>query len=218
MANQQTWRKVFVFMESARATAIEIDDITNANPAVLSHSGSAPSDGDYGILSDIQGMVEVNNRPFRVAGTSGTTFQLAGIGNTTSFGNYNTTDKGSFSIVTLGTSFDLFINFDGQGGEANPIDGTLLKDDQDVELPGNKSAVSYSGSAVWDPADSGFAAAEVADSDEVDRLFMVQWPSGYRHLFNGRVSFNGAPTGQVRDRVVTPFSVRALGKGINLTT
>ena len=214
MANQQTWRKVFVFMESAAATAVTIDGLTNADPAVITHAGTSPSNGDYVRLNNILGMPEVNNRLFRVAGATATTFQLEGLDSQT-FGTYNTTTKGNFEVLTLGTSFDLFVNFDGQGGEANPIDGTLLSDEQDVELPGNKSAVAYTGSAAWDPADAGFQAAEVADSDEVNRGFMVQWPSGYRHLFNGRVSFNGAPTGQVRDRVVTPFSVRALGKGTN---
>lgn len=217
MANQQTWRKVQVFMESAAATAIDIDGITTADPAVVTHAGLDPSNGEYLRLSDIQGMSEVNNRAFRVSATAAGSFALEGLDAQT-FTAYNATAKGNFQIVTLGTSFDLFINFDGSGGEAATIDGTLLIDDQDVELPGNKTAVSYSGSAVWDPSDAGFAAAEVADSDEIERLFMVVWTSGYRHLFNGRVSFNGAPTGQVRDRVVTPFSVRALGKGTNYIT
>lgn len=217
MANQQTWRKVNVFMESAKEAAIEIDDILNGATATVSHSGADPTDLEIARLINIQGMVEVNNRIFRVANQASGTFVLEGL-NTTTFGDYNTTSKGSFEIVTLGTSFDLFINFDGSGGEAQTIDGTLLVDEQDVELPGNKSAVSYSGSAAWDPADAGFQAAEIADSDEINRVFMVQWPSGYRHLFNGRVSFSGVPTGQIGDRVVTPFSVRALGKGTNYTS
>ena len=61
-----------------RETALVITGITQANPAVLTYTGSDPSNGDHMDLAAIVGMTELNGRRVAVANVSGggNTFEL----------------------------------------------------------------------------------------------------------------------------------------------
>ena len=215
MANVKTWTGVAVSMESARAAAVAISAISLADPAVVTHAGADPSNGNYVILTNISGMIEANNRIFRVASAASGTFALEGFD---SSGLAAYTSGGTFEVLTLGNTFSTFLSFSGQGGEASEIDVTTIHDTTDQNVPGNKSAVSYAISSIWDPADAGFAALETADDDQVDRAFMIAFADASRFLFAGRVSFLGVPTGSAGERVETPASVSVRGRGTNYAT
>lgn len=63
-------------LPALNATGATITNITNADPAVVTAAGHPFSDGDeIGIVS-VVGMIEVNNRRFKVAGATASTFQL----------------------------------------------------------------------------------------------------------------------------------------------
>jgi len=202
-------------MESARATAIAITGISAADPAVVSHGGSDPSDGDFVILQNVGGLNEVNNRVFRVDNQAAGTFELEGF-DSSALDAY--TSGGTFAVLTMGNSFSTFLSFSGSGGEASEIDVTTVHDTIDQSVPGNKSAVSYSIASVWDPSDAGFLALEVADDDQVDRAFEIRFQDSSRFLFSGRVSFLGTPTGSAGERVESPAGISVRGRGTNYNT
>lgn len=213
----KTWTGVAVNMESASATAIVVNGITNASPAVVTFTGTDPANGNVVFLENISGIPEANNRPFRVAGLSaGVSFQLEGF-DSTLLGTY-VTDSGTAKVKTLSNSFTTFLSFSGTGGEASEIDITTVHDTIDQNVPGNKSAVGYSISSIWDPADAGFAAMEVADDDQINRVFEIRFSDNSRFYFGGRVSFLGAPTGDAGSRVETPASISVQGRGTNYAT
>lgn len=60
-------------------TAKTITDITEANPAVVTSAAHGYSNGDRVVIAGVQGMLEVNNQEFIVAGVTTDTFQLQGI-------------------------------------------------------------------------------------------------------------------------------------------
>lgn len=64
---------------------LTITDITQANPAVLTYTGTDPSNGDHVDVSGVVGMVEVNGRRFRVANVNAgaNTFELQNVDGTT---------------------------------------------------------------------------------------------------------------------------------------
>lgn len=93
-------------------TAQDITGITNANPAVVTYSGSDNyANGDRVIISGVVGMAEVNNQEFTVANvdTGNNTFELSGI-DSTSYGTYSS--GGSVAeiveVTTPYTEADLF--------------------------------------------------------------------------------------------------------------
>lgn len=93
-------------------TAQNITGITNANPAVLTYSGTDTyANGDRVIVTGVAGMIEVNNREFTVAGLNAgaNTFQLSGV-NSTSYGTYTSggTVAEIYEIATPYLQADLF--------------------------------------------------------------------------------------------------------------
>lgn len=57
---------------------VDIDNITKANPGVLSYTGTDPANGDWFYVTGVEGMTELNNRYVRVSNvdTGANTFEL----------------------------------------------------------------------------------------------------------------------------------------------
>lgn len=58
------------------AAEVSITGITQATPGVVTAAGHGLSNGDRVKIKDVVGMVEVNDKIFKVAGVSGATFEL----------------------------------------------------------------------------------------------------------------------------------------------
>lgn len=70
-------------------TPLVVTGITNANPAVVTYTGTDPTNGQAVILDDIVGMIELNNQEYTIANvdTGANTFELQGV-NSTGFTPY----------------------------------------------------------------------------------------------------------------------------------
>jgi len=84
-------------------SAQAITNITNADPAVVTTSGTPPSDGDLIKIQDVEGMTEVNDNVYQVKNVVGSTFELWTIDggssiDSSSFGTYS--GGGNFKKVT----------------------------------------------------------------------------------------------------------------------
>lgn len=73
---------------------LDITNITNSNPGVLTYSGTDPANGDWFYVTGVEGMTEINNRYVQVSSvnTSANTFTLkdwfGNVINTTNYGAY----------------------------------------------------------------------------------------------------------------------------------
>lgn len=86
-----------------KEAAVTISSITDANPAVVTTSGShGYSTGDEVYLSGVSGMTEVNGRNFKITVTAGTTFELQEMDGTTDF------DASGFSAGSGGSSEKIY--------------------------------------------------------------------------------------------------------------
>ena len=76
-------------------TGLDVSNITNASPGVLTYVGTDPANGDWMYVKDVQGMTEVNGRYVKVTNlnTGAKTFELYdiddGLIDTTSYGTYS---------------------------------------------------------------------------------------------------------------------------------
>lgn len=79
-------------LKNAPGDVLTITGITNANPGVLTFTGTAPTNGSLYYLSSIGGMTQLNGRIVEVANVTSTTFELktpASVNiDTSAFGSY----------------------------------------------------------------------------------------------------------------------------------
>ena len=212
MATPIIWSSVAVAMQSALATAVVITGITKASPGVVSYTdagGSDPTNGNYVVMVNIQGMNQVNNRVFRVANVSAgsDTFELEGE-NTSS---YDTFTSGSFQVITFGTTLATARGLTASGGDYDYIDTTTIHDQVRTQIPGLPAPLAYSLENIWDVADGGLVAMNTAAKLKAQRAFRFTFSSGQIMVFNGYVGASLAPVGNAQDLVTTPATITMFG-------
>lgn len=208
MATRSLWSNVAVAMQSALATALTISGITKANPAVVTYTGTDPTNGDY-VLLTVVGMYQLNLRVVRVANVNagGNTFECEGIDSTL----YDTFSSGTAEVITFGTSFATLTNVNASGGEPAEQEATTIHDVIDQIEYGNFSPIVYSFGSQWDPADTANAALFAASQVKADRAFRFTFANGKKVVFTGKVAYSGVPTGQAKAVVESPVKITARG-------
>lgn len=206
MAVVSTWSGVGVAMQSALAAAKTITAITKASPAVATSTAHGYTNGQE-IKLTINGMVQLDGRVLRVANVTATTFDLEGVDSTL----FDTFTSGTAELVTFGTSYNVFTEVNGSGGDFSFIDTTTIHGTVKSQVPGVANPITFTFGALWDPADAGLVAAKVASDSKAQRCFKITWPSGRRALFVGYVGAALAPGGSAQDKVVTQVVITAFG-------
>lgn len=201
-----------LYMESAIAAAKTITAATNAAPGVFTSAAHGYSNGDI-VLLEVQGMVEVNGRLFKVGGVATDTFKLLDVDGTNFI---DTTDFGVFSSgtakkLTLGTSITGVQEFSPSGGDIKTQPTTTVNDTQDTEIVVGATAMSYNLTMQWDPSNAAQQAMITAFQTRANKGFKVLWPDGVFILFYGTVGYTGAPGGQNQGVTTSPAKISMLG-------
>lgn len=208
MANKVTlWKGVAVAMQSVIGAALTISAITKANPGVATSTAHGLANGDFVLLSGVQGMVQVNNRPFRVTGVTANTFNLEGEDTTL----YDTFVSGSAYKITFGTTFSTLLDCNVSGGEFAEIDTTTIHDNQATVVPGLPSALVITSNSIWDVSDPGLIAAKKASDLAAVRAFLFTFQNGQKYLINGYIGCTLSPGGSAQEKVTTPIKITANG-------
>lgn len=207
MANVSLWTKVAVDVQSALATAVEISGISKANPAVVTHAGASPVNGDYVVL-DVEGMSDVDGRVFRVANVTSTTFELEGC-NSTSFDAFS---SGDFQVVTFGTSMTTATGLQASGGDFDFIDVTTIHDNIRKQVPGVASPAVYSFESLWDVADGALQAFKDASDNQALSAVKFTFANGQKVVFNGYIGATLLPVGNAQDKVTTSVVITMFGR------
>lgn len=213
MATVSKWSNVTVSMQSSLATAVTIGSggITNANPGVVTYTGTDPTEDSYMLMQVVGMNNKLANKVVRAnnVNAGGNTFELEGI-DTTTFG---TATSGTAQQITFGTSIGILRDVSGSGGEPEELDATTIHDTiRQIEY-GAATAQRFSGTALWDTADAGFVALKLASDTGASRAFLFTFENGYKYVFYGRVFASGAPTGSAQQIVETPISITVRGTG-----
>lgn len=200
------WSNVRVAAQSVIGSPLTITAITLANPAVASSTAHGLSNGDI-IKLDVVGMTQLRNRIVRVAGVTTDTFQLEGIDST----GFDAFISGTAREVTLGAVAATFQDVNASGGEVQPIDISTIHEDEDRELPGNRSALVYEFGSLWDPADPCLLELRAASDTKTTRAVEVRFANGRRVFFDCYPAASLAPTGSRGGPATTPVSFRLAG-------
>lgn len=201
------WSNVAVSVQSAIAAAVTISGISKASAGVVT-TGTAHgyTTGDY-VLLTVNGMYQVNNRVFRIASASGSTFTLEGEDTT----NYGTFASGSVQKLTLGTTLSTLTNINASGGDFDFIPTTTIHDSVKTQIPGLPNPSTYSFESFWDPSDAGLIALKSASDAQAQRAVLFSFANGQKFIFNGYVGCSLTPTGSAQDVIKTSVTFTALG-------
>lgn len=204
---------VAVAMQSALAAAKTISAITKAAPGVVTSAGHGYSNGDY-VFLEVQGMIQVNARVFRVASVATDTFQLEGVTGGTGIDttDFDTFTSGTAKKITFGTSITTASSINISGGDFDFIDTTTIHSNQKSQIPGASNPISMTMDQLWDITDAGQIALKAASDTQAQRAFKFTFGTGGPIMvFVGYVGFTGAPTGSAQDKITSPATVTAFG-------
>lgn len=205
-----------LYMESAIAAEKVISGITNAAPGVVSSTAHGYSNGDI-ILLDVQGMVEVHNRLFKVVSMLTDSFRLADIDGTTGIDttNFSIFASGTAQKLTLGTGITGVQDFNITGGDIKTTDTTTVHDTVDTQIVTGASPLSYDMTMQWDPGSAAQQAMRTAFDTRANKAFKVLWPDGAFILFYGTVGYTMAPGGGKQGVTTAPAKIAMLGAHTN---
>lgn len=206
MAVVNIWSKVAVAIQTVLAAPKVISAITKANPAVVTAAAHGYANGDV-VLLKLNGMIEANFGVYEVANQSAGTFELKGVDSTL----FNTFTSGTAEAVTLGAAASTIQDVNASGGEPKATDITTIHDDTDREIPGNKSALSYSFGNIWDPSDAALLELKKADNVGGERVIKFTFRTGAKVYFNSYPSASLAPGGSKGEVVTTQTGFKLRG-------
>lgn len=193
-------------IETALASTKAITGITNANPAVATIVGNGYSDGDIIKITDVEGMVQLNNRAFIVASAATDSVTLKGIDST----NYSTYTSGGNSYKATMTAIGTVTGVTGFDGTAPDIKTTHLLSTAEEKLQGLQDFGNITLDILLDNADSGQAEMRAAKTAQASKVFTILATDTKKACFLGFVkSFTFASPGNDVYKVTSQVSIQA---------
>ena len=204
-------QKAALQIATAQGTALNITDITNANPAVVTYSGTPdPSNGDIVVIDGVGGMTQVNGRAFvvRNVNTTAKTFELGGV-DATNYGTYTSGGTATPQTMTkIGNLRSVSVDVD----EASEIDVTNLDSEAKEFRTGLKGSWNLSGEMDIDPANNGQQELIAASTDANARAFSITLTNGKTFAGVGFVKNPGGFSLSPDDVVKGNISIRGSGE------
>lgn len=204
------WTNTQIDIETARTASQAITSISKANPAVVTYSGADPANGDYVVFIDIEGMVEVVDRVFRVANVNaaGNTFEVEGLDST----SFQTFVSGSFAVLTFGASMTTVQQVNSGGGDFQFAELTTIHDTRQKRAPTTASPFTLALQCLFKANDAAHVRLERLNDIKQVASIRIRWPSGEKALFAAYVGAAGIPTGQAQGPVQTNVTFEGQGK------
>lgn len=204
MPNISKWTKVGVSIQSALVAADTITAITKANPAVVSSTAHGIANGAF-VLLEVNGMLQVNDRVFRVANQAANTFELEGVDST----SYDTFVSGTAKEITFGTTMQTATGITASGGEFEYDDTTTIHVDVRSQIPTLATAPVFTFEQIWDLADAALVALKSASDSAAKRAIRITFANGQKVLFNSYVGATLLPGGTAPNKVTTQVALTA---------
>lgn len=205
--NVNVWSNVQVAVQTVLAEEKTISAITKASPAVATIATSGYVVGDV-LLLQIEGMRQLNNRVVRVAAVTSDAVTLEGI-DATLWGSFTT---GTAQKITFGAEASTLQDVNASGGEAAGILIATIHDDQDYEVPGNRTPQAMTFGSLWMPGDPALMALAGFDQLKSPCALEVRFATGDAVYFLCYPSASLAPQGSAGGPVTTPVSFRIRGR------
>lgn len=201
------WTNVQVAAQTTLGAEITVTAISLASEGVVSATAHGLTNGDYVLLS-AQGMIEVNDRVFRVSGSTLDAFTLEGEDTT----DYSAFTSGGAQKITFGVSAATLQDVQVSGGEPNFADTTTIHQQIQSRAPTTTSPISFAYTSLFSGTDAFLAEMRKASKTLTKRAIRHTFSDGTVVVGNAYVSASGAPTGSSGQVVQTPLTLEMQGQ------
>lgn len=211
MAEYNVWSNANIDVQTNPTVAAQaITGITKANPAVVTYGGATdPANGDYIKITNVVGMVEINDQVFRVANVvaASNTLELEGV-DSTSFGTFV---SGNMYPIVFGVSMTTVQDVNSGGGEFQFTDITTVHDALQKRIPTVSSPFTMQLGCLFKPSDAAHIELGKANKTKTTRAIRVRWATGDAAVWLAYVGASGIPTGSAQQVVKTAVSFEGQG-------
>ena len=206
------WTNVGISVETQATAEFAIKSISKAAEAVAEFEGDAPEGLKNGAilhLTDVNGMVAVNDRAFRVKAfdAAAKTFVLESE-DTTDYGDFK---GGKASVITLGADFRSVQEVNASGGDFEKADITTVHSMMRRRRSTVQNPVNFGFTNLFDMGDPGFKECVKAHRSKTTRVIQFSFGTGPKILLVGAPAATGVPTGQAQGVVQTPVDIECQG-------
>lgn len=178
--------------------------ISNAKPAVATSTAHTLQKGDIVLLK--VGWTKINNRAFRVGEVTTDTFELEGVDTTDLVRFPAAGGVGTAKGVATFMQIPQILTVDYAGGEQQFYTFQFLEDDDERQLPTNKSASSLTINVADDPEQPFVEVLEAYDESKEIQVFRLNLINGDSIIYPAVPSITSTPTltiNQLMERVIT---------------
>lgn len=179
--------------------------VSNATPAVVTATGHTLQNNDI-ILIEGFGWTKLNNRTFRIKNVDANTFELEGVDTTDTTRYPVGAGVGSAKGVKTWVQIPQVLTVEYTGGEQQFYTFQFLEDDDERQLPTNKSASSMTINVADDPDQPFVEILEAYDESREIQVFRLNLINGDSILYPAVPSITATPTltvNQIMERVIT---------------
>lgn len=195
---------------SAYGSTIVVTNITNADPAVVNSVGHGLANGD--VIEITSGWAKLNSRIVRIANKTADTFELEGIDTSSTTAYPVGGGGGSVRQATTFIQLAQVLNTATSGGEQNFTSYQFLEDDEENEIPTNKSPRRLTLTLADDPTLPGYIESAKANEDRLLRAVRFSLAGGSFIYYNGFVSVNETPSTTQNEVMAVQWTLAMRGR------
>ena len=186
-------RNVRVEIGKTEGAPKTVTAVSLANPGIASSTAHALLDGSAGYFNAVSGMVNLEGQAARVDTVLTDSFALQGI-NTTAYPAFT---AGTFVPVTAWSTVSRAASYDIGGGDADPIDTTVLLDSIKQNANGLLDAQTVKIDLKLDTTDDeALGLVRAAALSQAYMVFRITLSDGAQRIFRGQPSLPGENVGQ----------------------
>lgn len=186
-------RNVRVEISKTEAAAKTVSAVTLASPGVASSTAHGLADGSVGYFNAVTGMVNLEGQAARVDAPVADAFTLQNI-NTTAYPAFT---AGTFVPVTAWSTVSRAASYDIGGGDADPLDTTVLLDNIKQNANGLLAAQTVKIDLKLDTTDDeALGLVRAAALSQAYLVFRITLSDGCQRVFRGQPSLPGENVGQ----------------------
>ena len=206
-------RRVRVEVAKTIATPLVVTGLSNANPGVLSYTGTDPVNGDVVRLADDFPVAELAGQVVRVSAVDGVanTFAIESI-DTTSFGVYPVGTSSAATPVSVWSTLGIARTVTAGSTSPNKIDTTTLIDAKKTFVFGQPEDPEITVDVISQPlSEASQIIAKASKSNAIVPFRITFLQTGEKRLFAGYVTLpsESIPLGDV---VTGSFSISQVGE------
>lgn len=198
-------------LASSYSTEVEVESISNTNPAVVTATAHGFAEGD--IVQLVSGWELLTNRSFVVGAVTTDTFTLLGSQTDTTDTTFYPVGGGLGSVKSVETWVNVpqITNVEFSGAEQAFLDVQFLSSRNQIQIPTTRSAATMTLTIADDPAQPFVPVVQAYDFDLSTNVLRLNLVNGDSILYPSIITFSPTPTVTINELLVNTMTASVQG-------